>query len=108
IGDATAKKIREYLDSGRIAKHQELQAQFPVSLPKLLEIPGLGPKKVAALFSELKIATLEDLEAAIQSGHVERLPKFGKKTAEKLLEGIKFIRISSQRAMLSEAWPIAE
>lgn len=108
IGEAMAKKIQEYLASGQVRKHQELVAQFPASLPKLLEIPGLGPKKVAALFNELKIATLEELEAAIRSGHIEKVPKFGKKTAEKLLEGIRFIQASSQRATLLEAAPIAQ
>jgi DNA polymerase (family X) len=108
VGDAIAQKIKEYLATGQMQAHQDLLAQFPASLPKLLQIPGLGPKKVAALFSELKVASMDDLRKAIESGAVAQLPHFGNKTAEKLLAGIRFIEQSSERTPLTEAWPLAD
>ncbi len=49
IGETIAQKVGEYLASGEVRLHQELLAQFPATLPRLLEIPGLGPRKVALL-----------------------------------------------------------
>ncbi len=108
VGDTIAEKIQEYLTTGEVRAHQELAAQFPPALPRLLELPGLGPRKVAVLYEKLKVGSIEDLKAAIESGAVEKLPGFGKKTAQKLMEGIAFLAASSGRTLLAEAWRIAE
>jgi hypothetical protein len=102
------QKIEEYLATGEIQAHRKLAAEFPPTLPQLLQVPGLGPKKVAALHRELKVTSLDDLRAAITSGAVERLSGFGKKTAEKLLTGIEFVARSAERTPLNEASPMAE
>lgn len=107
VGEAIAEKIQEFLTTGQVQTHQELVAQFPPTLPKLLEIPGLGPRKVALLYEKLKVGSVEELRSAIESGAVAGLTGFGKKTAEKLLEGITFLAQSSQRTILAEAWPVA-
>jgi DNA polymerase (family 10) len=108
VGQAIAEKIQEYMTTGKIQAHDELVSQFPPTLPRLLEIPGLGPRKVAILYERLKVGSVDDLRAAIQSGAIEQLAGFGRKTADKLLEGIEFLAESSQRTILAEAWPIAE
>ncbi len=108
IGTAMEEKVREFLTTSQVKAHQELMASFPPSLPKLLEIPGLGPKKIAVLFNELKVASVADLQAAIAEGKVEKLTGFGRKTAEKILEGIKFLDRSAGRTPLGRARPIAE
>ncbi len=107
IGETIAQKVGEYLASGEVRLHQELLAQFPATLPRLLEIPGLGPRKVALLHAELGIGSVEELRQAIADGRVEKLPGFGKKTAEKLLTGISFVERSSERTLLTDAWPVA-
>jgi DNA polymerase (family 10) len=108
VGEAIAEKIQECLSTGQIRYHQELIAQFPPTLPRLLQIPGLGPRKVALLYEKLKVGSIDDLRTAIETGVVEKLAGFGKKSAEKLLEGITFLAASSERTILSEAWPVAE
>ncbi|MEP0844200.1 MAG: DNA polymerase/3'-5' exonuclease PolX [Phycisphaerae bacterium] len=107
IGKTTAAKIEEYLATGRIALHQELLAEFPPGLPRLLEVRGLGPKKVAALYRELKIGSLEELRAAIADGRVAGLKGFGAKTAANILEGIAFLERAGERMPLGLAVELA-
>ena len=63
----------------------------------MLRIPGLGPKKVAALFHELGVTTLADLKVACESGRVAELKGFGKKTAQTIIEGIQHAQEAGQR-----------
>jgi DNA polymerase (family X) len=108
VGKGTAERILQYLTTGKIAVHQELLASIPKGLPELLNVPGLGPKKVQVLHRELGIGSLADLEAAIADGRVEKLAGFGKKSVEKLAEGLEFLKRSSGRTPLGAALPLAE
>ena len=108
IGKGTAEKIQQYLAEGRITVHQELRSKLPEGLLTLLTIPGLGPKKVAALYKQLKVTTIEQLRSAIAAGQVEKLPGFGAKSVENILEGIGFLASSAGRTPLGIAWEIAE
>jgi len=108
IGKGTAEKIQQYLAEGKITVHQELRSKLPEGLLALLTIPGLGPKKVAALYHQLKVATIKQLQAAIAAGKVEKLPGFGAKSVENILEGITFLAGSTGRTPLGIAWEIAE
>ncbi len=107
IGKGTAERIHQYLDEGHITLHQELLAQVPPRLPQLLKIPGLGPKKVRALYQELGIKNVDQLRAAIEAGKVEKLAGFGQKSAQKILEGMDFLARSAGRTPLGLAWLIA-
>lgn len=108
IGKGTADRIQQYLTGGKIDIHEELRAQLPAGLLDLLRIPGLGPKKVAKLHKELKVTDTEKLKAAIAAGKVERLEGFGRKSVEKILEGIEFLAGSAGRTPLGIAVEIAE
>lgn len=108
IGKGTAEKIEEYLRDGRIALHQELLAAYPPGLPKLLDIRGLGPRKVAALYHELGVGSVEDLRAAIADERVQNLKGFGAKTARNILEGLDFLDRAGERTPLGVAVPIVE
>jgi len=108
IGKGTAERIRQYLTKGRIDIREELLADLPAGLLDLLRIPGLGPKKVGALYHQLKIERIADLQAAIRTGKVERLGGFGQKSVEKILEGIDFLERSAGRTPLGIGWMIAE
>ena len=107
IGKSTAEKIREYLETGQIAAHAKLRASLPAGLLDMLRIPGLGPKKVGALYHELKIENIEGLEKAVQAGKVAGLTGFGQKSADKILEGIAFLAQSAGRTPLGVADAIA-
>ncbi len=88
IGDALQAKIAELVTTGALPYLDKLRAGFPPTLPELFSIPGLGPKKVKALFEHLQIDSLEKLEKACQTGAVAKLAGFGAKTQANILEGI--------------------
>jgi len=108
IGKGTADRIVQYLKTGRIDVHQELLAKVPPGLPKLLAVPGLGPKKVQVLHEKMGIGGIEDLRSAIAGGKVEGLPGFGAKSVEKIAEGIAFLERSAGRTPMGAALPVAE
>ncbi len=108
IGKSTAAKIVEYLDTGTISLLEELKSKLPPKLPDLLRIPGLGPKKIALFYRELDIGSLEDLEAAIESGELAKLAGMGAKSVQKISDGIEFLKSSSGRTAYGLALPIAE
>lgn len=107
IGESLAKKIEEYLKTGKIKKHEQLKKTVSSSLLELLEIPHLGPKTVKTLHDKLKIKSLKDLEKALKTGKVEKLEHFGEKSAQNIKEGLKRRKESSKRIMLGEAYIIA-
>lgn len=89
IGKALAEKIAALSREGRLPLHDKLRAETPEGLLVMMEIPGLGAKKIKKLHDELQIETLEQLKEAAQDGRIAGLAGFGKKSAEKILEGIR-------------------
>src|SRR5262245_11602699 len=77
IGKDLAEKITTLVRTGSLPMLVELQSQVPQSVLALLRIPGLGPKKAAVLFKELKITTLDELKEACQAHRVQKLKGFG-------------------------------
>ncbi len=108
IGDALQKKITELVTTGKLAYYEDLKAATPPGLLAMLEIPGLGPKKIKALHDQLGIESVETLEAACKDGRVAELKGFGAKTATNILEGIQRRRTYASRYLLSAALPLAE
>jgi DNA polymerase (family 10) len=88
IGKDLAQKIGELLDTGSIGMLDELRAAIPGGVLAMVRIPGMGPKKAAALHKELGITSLDMLRAACETDQVSALKGFGKKTQEKILAGI--------------------
>jgi DNA polymerase (family X) len=103
IGDAITKKISEYVGTGRLEYFEKLQAEFPETIFELFEITGLAGKKVKALYEQLNIKTIAELEAGAKDGRVAALPGFGAKTAANLLQSIEQRRKHSGRILLSDA-----
>ncbi len=108
VGKSTAAKIAEYLETGRMEAHETLLAEMPAGLPELLEIPGLGPKKVALAWKQLDVGSVDDLKGAIDSGALEKLPGLGAKSVEQIRQGIAFRERSRGRTPLGVAYSIAE
>lgn len=108
LGDALQKKITEMVQTGRLAYYEDLKASFPEGLFALMQIPGLGPKKVKALYEKLGISSVEELEKACHDGRVAVLDGFGEKTQAKILEGIKFRASYASQHLLSTAWAQSE
>jgi DNA polymerase (family 10) len=108
VGDGIHPKICELLQTGKLAYYDELKASVPPGLVAMLNIPGLGPKKVKAMHDKLGIETVEQLEQACKDGKVAILDGFGEKTQAKIIEGINFRRQYASRHLLSDALLAAE
>ncbi len=108
IGKALAEKIVRLHETGELPLHRELKASLPAGLFEMLEVPGLGPKKIKAIYSELGITTLEELTAACTEGRVSALEGFGKKSEEKILSGIRNREAYAKRHLWWDAFQVAE
>src|SRR5258708_22875729 len=104
VGAALESKIVEYLSTGRMDFHEQVRRDFPVALASLLEIPGLGPGRARAVYQELGVSTLTDLEAAARSGRLQDVPGFGRKAVDSLLQNLDRLKQRSSRGLLSDAW----
>jgi len=92
IGPATLAVIRELVETGESSYLSRLREGMPQGLLDLMRVPGLGVAKIQLLHDALGVETVEDLERVAQNGQLAALPKFGKKTAEKILKGIEISR----------------
>jgi len=108
IGEALEQKITELVETGKLKYYDELKASIPPGLIEMLEISGLGPKKIQALNQKLGIDSIEKLEAACKKGDVAKLDGFGEKTQANILEGIERRRTYASKHLLSEAMRAAE
>lgn len=108
IGKSTAAKIEEYLSSGSVSLLSELLESVPAGLPLLLNIPGLGPKRIAQVWKELDVENLNDLKKAIADGRLLTLKGFGEKLVAQLVKGIEFAEKSTGRTPLGLAWPLGQ
>jgi DNA polymerase (family 10) len=103
IGKEMANHIKEMVETGTLGFRDELLAEVPRSLIELMRLPGLGPKKARRVFDELKIGSVDELEAAAKEGRIAALPGFGAKSQEKILAGIADYRQQGSRFLLNEA-----
>jgi DNA polymerase (family 10) len=108
IGKNLASKIQEIIDTGHCSTLDKLRRQLPADLTHLLKLPGLGPKRVHALYHELDIHTDEQLERAARDGLIRQLPGFGEKTEARILEALQVHADSSRRFRLAVAAGYAE
>jgi DNA polymerase (family 10) len=95
IGPATLDVVRECLASGRSGALEMLRGEVPPGLVEMLRIGGMGVAKVRTVHEVLGIATLAELESAVRDGRLAKLPRFGEKTAAKVLKGLEFLRRTS-------------
>ena len=100
IGKATAQVIEELVRTGESRYLEELRAKYPPGIFELLRVPKLGLKKIAQLYNELGIASLDELEAAAKDGRLAKLKGFGAKTADVILAGIEFARMRESQFLL--------
>lgn len=108
IGKGTAAVIDEYIKEGTSSVLKELKQEVPAGLIPLLQLPGLGGKKIAKLYQELGITDVVTLKEACQEGKVQALAGFGKKTEEKILAAIANVGTRPERLPIAYMLPIAE
>ncbi len=99
VGPATIAVVKDLVETGESNYLERLTQDMPSGLLQMVRVPGLGLQKVRLIHSELGIDTLEQLEEAARDGRLAKLPKFGAKTAERVLAGISFARDSGNRVL---------
>ncbi len=107
IGKTLASKIDELMRTGRIEAYQKLKAEVPAGVVAMLQIPGVGAKRVALFWNTLGVTTVDDLAQAARDGRVASLPGMGARSQEKLLAGIEMLGRRTDRMLLGIAWPLA-
>jgi DNA polymerase (family 10) len=108
VGKAIAEKIDELLSTGKLGFLEKLEAEIPPGLAGWLQVPGLGPKKVALIWKEMGITKLSELERAAKEGKLRDLPGMGAKSETQIIEGIASLARRSGRLPLGRAWPLAQ
>ena len=108
IGPDLTGKIHEITANGTCKLLEELRTEFPPAVTELLKLPGLGPKRVKALYDRLKVQTLEELRDAANAERIRGLPGFGAKTEEHILQVLGARADGSRRFKLATAMQYAE
>jgi len=108
VGESIAEDIKELIGTGKSKRLENLKKKTPITLSRLMEIEGLGPKRVAWLYRKFKITTISQLEKLIKSRKLENYPNWGKKSEQNILYGIKLYKRFSQRFALGKIYPLAQ
>lgn len=108
IGEALAKKIKEIVETDRLEYFERLKKEIPEGLLSMLNISGLGPKRVAALYQNLGIKTIDELRQACLDGKLRNIEGFGEITELNILRGIQLMEKTSGRVLLNVAYDDGE
>lgn len=108
IGKDLAAKIGEIVETGKCRLLTKLQRATPPSVAEMLQVPGLGPKRVRTLYHELDVHTVEQLARAARDGRVRELHGFGAKTEQRILDALAARSGQPERFKLAVAAQYAE
>jgi len=103
IGKGLQEKITELITTGRLPYYEQLRSEFPDTLLELLKIPGMGPKKVKAVYDKLGIRSVGELEYACNENRLVALEGFGEKSQAKILAGIEMLKRFQGRYLYRQA-----
>jgi DNA polymerase (family 10) len=104
VGKGTAAILRQLSAGERPEILADAERVVPFGVREMLTIPGLGPKKVRALWRDLGLVSIGELEYACRENRLVELPGFGARTQEKLIEAIRFSRMADERRLINQAW----
>jgi len=108
VGEGIAKKIDEFLRTGKLKYLGELKKKTPVDMEQLGTIEGIGPKTILKLYKQLKVKTVADLEKAAKQGKIQQIEGLGPTVEQNILKSIEFARKTSERVPLGFALSSAE
>jgi DNA polymerase (family 10) len=108
IGKGIAQHLDDLFTTGHMSYYEEARASIPVGLLDILNVPGLGPKKVKLIWDTLGISTLDQLEAAARSQQLRCLPGMGAKSESNVLDGVGIVRQGLERSTLGKATLLAD
>ncbi|MGZ8378407.1 MAG: DNA polymerase/3'-5' exonuclease PolX [Gemmatirosa sp.] len=103
LGPATLAVLRDLVENGDSSYLERLLDDTPEGLIEMLRIPGLGTAKIHAIHAGLGIETVQELTQAAMDGRLASLPRFGEKTAARILKGIAFLKESGARVLFPQA-----
>lgn len=103
VGKGTQAMAKEFLNTGLVAEHEAIKKEFPSTIFEILEVQGLGPKKCKALYEQLQIGSLVELEYACQENRLVELKGFGEKTQKNILASIAQIKSNQGKVILPMA-----
>ncbi len=102
-GEALTAKLAELSASGRLEYHERLRAQVPDGVLDILRIPGVGPKTVRLVSTELAIHSVEALRAAAEEGRLRHVKGLSERTEKNILDGISRLERRSTRMLIHDA-----
>lgn len=108
IGEGIAKKIIEYITTGHIKELELIKNKEPKGLIELMNVPGIGPKKVEMFYKQLNIKSISDLKHAIDSGQLTKLPSIKDKTLQNIKQSLSLIKKGTKRHLIGDVLPIAK
>lgn len=103
VGPATLAVLRDLVETGESRYLEQLRAEVPEGLLEMLRVPSLTPSKIFKVYDTLGIDSIEELERAATDGRLASLPRWGPKTATKILDGIAFMRETGALALYPHA-----
>ncbi len=107
IGKGIAKKIEEFIKTGKIKDYIKLKKSIPKGVEEFMKIPGIGPKKIKKLYTKLKIKSLKELKSAIKKGRISKLEGFGKRSEADILKGLGLVSVTKRKS-LENVLPVAK
>lgn len=108
IGEGLAEKITELVRTGQLKYYEDLKRSLPPGLVEMLEIQGMGPKRVKILYDKLKVKSIDKLKEAAEKGKLAKLEGFGEKSQENILKGIEQLKKHADKFLYPQAWESAE
>jgi len=101
VGKSIANSIKEYVETGKISKYEELKKKYPIDFESFRKIRGMGPKRAYILYKRLGIKTIDDLKKALDAGKIQNIEGFGKKSEEELKKNLEsFMNVKNDRLLL--------
>jgi DNA polymerase (family 10) len=108
VGTGIAKKIEEFLTTGKLEYYEKLKETIPTGVIELLDISEVGPKTTKLLYEQLGIDNIDKLEKAVREHQIKDLPGMGEKSETNILRGIELYKRRKERFLLGRALPLAE
>lgn len=108
VGTGIAKKIEEFLTTGKLEYYEKLKETIPTGVIELLDISEVGPKTAKLLYDQLGIDNIDKLEKAVREHQIKDLPGMGEKSETNILRGIELYKRRKERFLLGRALPLAE
>ena len=108
IGERIAKKIAEFLETGKMRKYDEVMSQVPQELIALLDVQGLGPRTLRLAYEKLDVRNLDDLKRVLDDGNLAALPGMGEKKVENIKKGLELYEKMRERIPLGLAYPLVQ